>query len=63
MVTVVTVVAVVIAVTVITVLTVVILFLVEQTKPLPQKINYCQCFGWESPQVILLRGRRLDWHL
>ena len=34
---------------------------VGQTKPLPR--HYWQCFGWASPQVILLRGRRLDWHL
>ena len=48
---------------VVTVVTVVILVRVRQTKPLPQQIYYCPCYGWASPQVILLRGRRLDWHL
>ena len=52
-----------VVVTVVTVVTVVILVRVGQTKPLPQQIYYCQCFGWASPQVIMLRGRRLDWHL
>ena len=27
------------------------------------EIYYCPCYGWASPQVILLQGRRLDWHL
>ena len=61
-VTVVTEVMVVTKVIVVTV-TVVILVRVGQTKPRPQQIHNCQCFGWASPQVILLRGRRLDWHL
>ena len=27
------------------------------------QIYYCPCCGWTRPQVILLWGRRLDWHL
>ena len=33
------------------------------TKPLPLQIFYCPCYGWARPQLILLWGRRLDWHL